>query len=168
MKKTYIVTLALILFSVITAQGILALMIPTNIPPISLVQKDPNTWNVIDNGIYGEAIFSIYYFPKPSQKIKSRIRANAWGLEPKTKYTLIYYGYMENNDVWPYATCITSGKTSSKGFVRMQSGNFDFIPFLDDGKNQKFWIVKSEDVDCKNHMMTNWNPNKYLFETSFL
>ena len=37
---------------------------------------------------------------------------------------------------------------------------------LDDGIAQKFWVVKSSDVDCDAGVMTAWNPTEYLFETA--
>ncbi len=162
MKKNYAIGMAVIL-SLIMIHGVIATLIPAE-PKVNVVKKYPNNWSVVQGGAHGELIFSIYNFPASSKKTVSRIRANAWRLESRANYTLIYYGYNITNDVWPYATCITSSKAGSNGFVRMQSGNFDFTSFLNDGKNQKFWIVKSEDVNCTSHMMTAWNPTEYLFE----
>ena len=93
-----------------------------------------------------------------------RVRATAQGLEPKTEYTLIYYGDKTHNDVYPYVTCIKTHKTSTQGYFKMNSMKFDWMPFIDDGINQKFWIVKTADLDCENGVLTAFNPSEYLFE----
>jgi hypothetical protein len=132
---------------------------------IQLVEKDSN-WNAVD-GAYGEVILSYLTDSLQNTTMKiPRVRANAWGLEPRTQYTLVYYGSEDKNDVWNYATCITSGKTGLLGNVKMNSGNFDYLSFLGDEQDQKFWIVKSSDVNCKTNRMTAWNPSAYLFETA--
>ncbi|MFH1212394.1 MAG: hypothetical protein V1659_05730 [Candidatus Woesearchaeota archaeon] len=104
-------------------------------------------------------------------------RGNVWGVKSQgttlvqavmkgdslLPYTLIYYGDATHNDVWPYATCIASGRTNAAGWLSMY-GEFNYLPFLTDTVAQKFWIVRSEDVDCKAGIITGWHPNKYLFE----
>lgn len=129
-----------------------------------LAQKDAE-WNVIPNGAKGEITLT-YLTDNVYWNIYSQTaRATVYGLEPRTSYTLIYYGYGNNNDVWNYATCITKGTTSTQGYVKMMSGKFNFWNFMHDNVSQKLWVVKSSDVDCTNHKMVAWNPSQYLFET---
>ena len=128
---------------------------------IDLFEKNPADWSIIDAGAYGELIISQVI--TNGKVITTRVRVSAFDLEPKTSYTLIYYGYDSNNDVWPYATCLWKQKTSTQGYFK--SGSVK-IPsdFLTDEIPQKFWVIKSSDVDCENNMMIAWNPTEYLFE----
>jgi hypothetical protein len=120
---------------------------------IKLVQRNPSDWNVVNGGT-GNVLLS------QGNKASAIIR----GMEPNTAYMLIYYGFGDKNDVWPYATCINSGVTNKHGATRIQTGIFDYKSFVGDGKNQKFWVIKSADVNCISHQMTAWNPTEYLFE----
>lgn len=98
------------------------------------------------------------------------VKTKAFNLEPKESYQLIYYGDAEEgiNDVYPHATCVGREKRSSThGYLRTNA-RFDWMSFKNDGVDQKFWLVKADDVDCRNKEMTAWNPEQYLFETSFL
>ena len=145
---------------------------------IGLTQKDPNDWSVVD-GAKGEVQLKYRYnvFRRGLEGVgrylkvfryypqTARVSAKLKKAEPKTEYTLIYYGTEGHNDEWNYATCISSKKTNSRGNALFLSQKFNWLPFIDDGLDQKFWIVKSSDVDCANNQMTAWNPNEYLFET---
>lgn len=124
---------------------------------IPLVQKDPTTWEVIPNGAKGKAHGSMGKF----------WTVDAFKLKPTTAYTFIYYGDATNNDIWPYATCIKSGKTNKKGMLSLY-GKFDYSSMKHDGKDQKFWVILSSDVDCATGKMIAWNPTEYLFETKTL
>lgn len=121
---------------------------------LKLAQKDPSTWITVKKGGTGNVLLS--HGDRASAVIRK--------MEPKTEYTLVYYGFEGNNDVWPYATCITSGKTNKNGAGALKRAVFNYKGFIDDGKNQKFWVVLSSDVDCVNHRMVAWNPTEYLFE----
>lgn len=136
---------------------------------LNIVKKNPTDWS-INPGAIGQITFTYQkqaglWNPKI---VSQTARATVYGLEPRTSYTLIYYGNSLVNDVWPYVTCITSGKTSSQGYSRMMSGKINYLDFLDDGIAQKFWVVKSSDVDCATGQMIAWNPSEYLFETATL
>ncbi len=67
------------------------------------------------------------------------------------------------NDIWNYITCLGTAKTDSRGMFWL-TGNYDYKPFLNDGKDQKFRIVPSNDIDCEEGKMMVWNPSNYLFE----
>lgn len=132
-----------------------------NVEKIKLYQKDPTTWNIVP---YGNGEVTLSYVIANDKILAQRARVSVWQLEPKTEYTLIYYGNEDFNDVWPYATCIKSFKTNTKGYAKSGSGAINFYNFFGNGQGEKFWVVKSADVDCENKMMINWNPTSYLFE----
>ena len=121
---------------------------------MKLVQKDPTTWNPVPGGMEGDLLMMF----------KKRVWFKSRNLQPRTEYTLIYYGYDGHNDEWPWATCIKSGKSDFGGRIQLFNKNFWYQDFIDDGINQKIWLVKSSDVDCVIHKMTAWNPTEYLFE----
>lgn len=120
---------------------------------IKLVQKNPSDWSTVKGGSYGNLLL---WYGNQAQIIGLK-------LKPDTKYTLIYYGYDGHNDVWPYATCITTAMTNSKGNLNAKA-TFDYSGFVNDNFNQKFWLVLSSNVECDNHKMIAWNPISYLFE----
>jgi len=117
-----------------------------------LVEKD-SVWNIVPGGAKG----------KLKQIVGSYWVFNAMRLDPRTGYTLIYYGDDTHNDVWPYATCIDSKTSNIYGKVHME-GLFGLEGFFNDGINQKIWLVTSSDVDCAAGKMIDWNPADYLFE----
>ena len=129
---------------------------------LELVKKDSN-WEVVE-GPEGNVIFSVV--ATPWRIVQERVRVSVWGLEPKTSYQLIYYGDETHNDVWPFVTCIGKPRTTStQGHFKSGSYKFDYLSMTEDSINQKFWVVKSSDVDCEQGKMIAWNPTSYLFET---
>jgi len=141
---------------------------------VRLVQKNPADWSTVNGASANVLLSSRYLFDKDlGQRVMvSRASAILRNADPFSDYTLIYYGFQEFNDVWPYATCITSGVTNNNGNVRMLQEEFNYVPFLQDSlldnKGQKFWVIKSSDIDCENHRMIAWNPEAYLFETEVI
>jgi len=127
---------------------------------LRLLQKDPDTWEPVPGGAYVDLI-----------GVNGRVlQAHGQGLEPKTSYTLIYYGNpgLGINDVWPHATCIGTKQSNGAGRINFAAR----VPYCDslmelmgDGIPQKFWLVPSSDVDCDAQQMTAWNPEDILFET---
>jgi hypothetical protein len=131
---------------------------------VTLVQKNPVNWETVPGGI-GQVTLS-YNLQIPNNKVEyPRARVTVYGMQPKTEYTLIYYGNEEVNDEWPYITCITNFKTSTQGYAKSTSGRINHLGFLNDEVPQKMWVILTSDADCQNGVMTNWNPNQYLFET---
>jgi len=130
---------------------------------VPLVEKNPSDWSEVTDGAYG--VVTLTEVTAHGKTVQQRARVSVWNLEPKTEYQLIYYGDEENNDVWPYATCIGKArKTSTQGYFKSGSYKFDFMDFLVDATPQKLWVVLASDVDCEAGMMTAWNPAEYLFE----
>jgi len=98
----------------------------------------------------------------------NKAQAILHNMPPNTDYTLIYYGSTrpQFNNIWPFATCITQATTGRLGSVRMPQTTFNYAAFLNDGIDQKFWIVPTSDVDCGRNRMIAWNPQDILFETA--
>lgn len=185
--KTLSIFLILGIFSMFMLPGVFAAT-----EKLGLVQKDPSDWSTVDGATadlklsskiglvraepllgqvtydyekYGDKaklhpIVKKIFFNKKIKKVINEVSVRLKDAEPYTQYTLIYYGNEENNDVWPFATCIASDKTNRKGSASFE-GEFDWTK----KEGQKFWVVKSSDVDCNNGKMIAWNPTEYLFET---
>jgi hypothetical protein len=123
-----------------------------------LFEKDPSTWDVIDDGAWG------YMDYRPEYKTFA-FWFGALGLEPDTDYTLIYYP-----DPWPGAglICLGDGTTDSYGRLHIDgTPNTGDLPKEFDNNypdRAKIWLVLSADVDCTNQQMIGWNPTEYLFE----
>lgn len=171
MKKVFLILSAVLLLSVLSviAQG--------TETSIKLVQKNPSDWSVVQGG-FSSTLFLYqmmevqwlpcswnkayncktygyvdYYSVIPTGKVK-----------PNTSYTLVYYGFDSHNDEWNYVTCIQSKNSGSYGYLNF-GGKYKWTSFLNDGLNQKFWIVPTADLDCANNKFVAWNPSNILFET---
>lgn len=123
----------------------------SHVSHLYLVEKDYTdaAWPIIADGAWGKMKYTSESFV-----------FNGHGLEPETGYTLIYYGNTDNNDVWPYATCLASGMSTAGGNVNLK-GLMEEVPI---GEEAKIWLVLSSDVDCGAGEMTAWTPAEYLFE----
>ena len=161
MKKYIVMCLALSLFILPMVSAGSYWM--NTVDELSIVEKNPSDWSVVENGANGIVKFTV--LSRRGRIIRERIRVTVYGLEPKTKYQLIYYGDETHNDVFPYATCIGKPrKTSTKGYFKSGSAKFSYLNMLDDGIAQKFWVVLASDVSCSEGKMIAWNPESYLFE----
>jgi hypothetical protein len=153
-----------------------------------VVQKIPSDWSIVAGGysstLFFNQLMTVQWVPCGATKCKTYVPVDyvsvvpTGNVQPNTEYTLIYYGDATNNDVWPYATCIVSGKSSSvsvkeggkwvtKGYLSMQ-GQFKWTDFIGNKKAEKFWVVPTKDLDCANHKFIAWNPLDYLFETKLI
>ena len=124
---------------------------------LDLVEKD-SSWDPVEDGAHVKVIFS--QITRRGIVRSNRVRVMVWGLEAKTKYQLIEYV-----DPWSSHEAICIGRprrTSTRGYFKSGSAKIDSI---NNGVDQKFWVVLASDVDCKNSVMTNWNPESYLFES---
>jgi hypothetical protein len=146
---------------------------------IGQAQKDPADWSVIKMAGHLQVAYDTktsYTFDGGFKRVTTHpdvlsVAVYPMGLERFQQYTVIYYGDEANNDVWPYATCIHSFRTSFAGNYigsAVRPGTELFYDFLHDSVAQKLWIVKSSDVDCNAGKMTAWNPDSYLFEQEAL
>ena len=157
----------LVIFAIMYVFVALALM------NIAKKTNTPNGWLAwvpIANGIIGSLFGYQYYQTIWVGGVKKTVLQDymwfqSWNIVPNTNYTLIYYGNGSNNDIWPYATCIQTKKSTAAGYLTMSISNFKWSNFLNDGIDQKFWLVRTSDVDCLNNKMIAWNPANYLFES---
>ena len=140
---------------------------------LDIAEKDSN-WDVVEGGAYGNMKLNIvqrqapYGSSKDWKIVRQTVKLRVYGLEPRTKYQLIYYGNEEVNDVWPYATCLgREFKTGSKG-QRSVSARFNHIDASQDEVQQKLWVVLASDVDCELGEMVAWQPSEYLFENNLI
>ncbi|MHC4482578.1 MAG: hypothetical protein ACYSW4_03420 [Planctomycetota bacterium] len=126
---------------------------------LSLVEKDPADWTIIEGGARGKMAYIrsgpefLFVF-------------NGHGLDPDREYVLIYYP-----DPWPGDGLIVLSEpdTPNKG------GNLHIRGLVDTGGSlpaeyddnypdgAKIWLVLADDVAITNKMV-RWNPTEYLFE----
>lgn len=123
-----------------------------------LYEKDPATWEIVEDGAWGKMKHNIY-------GTSFNFVFNGHGLEVGYDYTLIYYP-----DPWPGSglICLGSGIADIEGNVHIQ-GSVDTgdMPSIDDANfdsGAKIWLVLTDDVDCVMTEMIGWNPAEYLFE----
>ncbi|MFH1607767.1 MAG: hypothetical protein ABIA78_01405 [archaeon] len=126
----------------------------SSVSHLYLVQKDSGNWSIVPDGAWGKMTFSDNSFV-----------FNGHGLVVDTGYTLIYYGNEDNNNVWPYATCLAEGTSNAGGNVHLAE---DMIIALDDAIDEKIWLVLSSDVNCEAGKMITWHPTEYLFEYNLI
>jgi len=136
----------------------------SHIAHLFLVEKDPDTWEVVRNGSLGRMKYIL-------EGPEFDFIFNGRRLEPSENYTLIYYP-----DPWPgnNLSCLGNATTNENGNVHIKgSVNTSDLPsesdenFLD---GAKIWLVLSSDVDNDSDIphMVGWNPTEYLFEYDLL
>jgi hypothetical protein len=132
----------------------------SNVAFIELWEKDPSTWNIVEDGAWGKLKYNL-------EGPTFDFVFNGHGLEIGTNYTLIYYA-----DPWPGnnpGAFIASGAANDEGDLHL-AGSMDLsmdLPHPDDGNypdGAKVWLVLSDDYDGTTCQMTGWNPTEYLFE----
>ena len=130
----------------------------SNIAHLYLYEKDPVTWEIVDDGTWGKMKYNL------SGETFDFV-FNGHGLEPGYEYTLIYYP-----DPWPGAglICLGSGTVNGEGNIHIaESENTGKLPAEEDEnylEGAKIWLVLSNDIDCGVSFKDVWNPTEYLFE----
>lgn len=132
----------------------------SNIGHLYLYEKDPATWEIVDDGAWGKMKYNL-------AGPEFNFVFNGHGLEPNTEYTLIYY-----KDPWEtqIVTCLAAGTSNGGGNINLANSielNKDLVDsgVPDDGTDgAKIWLVLSSDVNCEVGYMAAWNPTEYLFE----
>ena len=178
MKKQIMISMLglILLFSVVNVSAT-----PGKFGSIKLLEKDSN-WDIVDGGAYGKLSYSSYlqsdWYPCMEYRgrtvsckryiWKDKLSLKAYKLEPKTKYTLVYYGDEEHNDVYPYVTCLKTKKSNRRGKLFFRTSFDRMNEFITDDKEQKFWLVKKSDVNCNKGELKSWNPSEYLFENNVI
>ncbi|UCB59295.1 MAG: hypothetical protein JSV67_03095 [Thermoplasmatales archaeon] len=128
-----------------------------------LFEKNPETWEIIENGSRGKMKYVIM---GPTFSFVF----NAHKLEPDSNYTLIYYP-----DPWPGENliCLGDAITNEDGNINIKgsvlTGDLPNETIdLNYPNGSKIWLVLTEDVDCENQKMIGWNPTEYLFEHNLI
>ena len=130
----------------------------SNIGHLYLHEKDPVTWEVIEDGAWGKMKYDL------SGPMFDFV-FNGHGLEAGMDYTLIYYP-----DPWPGdgLICLGEGTADFDGNVHinadLDTGDLPAVTDENYPDGAKIWLVFSADVDCFMENMIGWNPTEYLFE----
>ena len=123
---------------------------------LKLENKDPNTWQPIENdNTFGQLVFKS---PYPTFDYNLTVQK----LDPSTNYSLIYcaggdYPCTGGIRIAEFATDSNGNATDS--------GNSDIQTDL---HSAKIWVILSSDWDDTNHKMTGWHQAKYLFEWNLI
>ncbi len=147
----------------------------SNIDHLYLNEKDPNTWEVVEEGAWGKMKYNL---AGPTFDFVF----NGHGLEPDEDYQLIYYPdktlLPSNIEPWPREDimCLGSAALANEwGDVYIEASvNTGNLPNPDDpvfdiNTGAKIWLVLSGDVDCGDDpQMFGWNPTEYLFESNLI
>ena len=161
MKKILIVAMVTVLLVGLVASPVLAAgktgqAGKSNIGHLYLYEKDPDTWQIVDDGAWGKMKYNL-------SGATFDFVFNGHGLEVGSDYTLIYYA-----DPWPGTGGfdLGTGMVNEYGDVHIKgSVNTGDLPVeADDNDGAKIWLVLSSDYDSDNDKMVGWNPTEYLFE----
>lgn len=115
---------------------------------VTLVAKDPATWEPIEGGAWGKMMFK--EVPKPMFVF------NGKGLLLGQDYSLINYF-----DPWgsvPQCAILGTGVANDEGCVNIKGNAAGF--------SGKIWLVPSKDLTGT--QFNAWNPTEYLFETALI
>jgi len=119
---------------------------------LQMENKDPTTWEVITDGIYGDLTYDT---ATGAFTFSGKVKAS-------TAYELIYYA-----DPWPGTggKSLGTGSSDGSGAITITGTLTPTIPVAGD-KNYpvggKIWLVLDADYDGTN--MVAWTPTEYLFE----
>jgi len=156
-----------------------------NTATLTLENKNPDTWQVIEDDKYATLTYSIV-------GNEFSYKLEAFGLAPNTGYSLIYYA-----DKYPYrfqnwggdnpGALIGTATSDQYGYI-YSSNTIDLgidLPNATDANIDKYdysvppdnyvhphgakiWLVPSTDYEAEAKKMTMWNPTTYLFETDLI
>ena len=125
----------------------------SNIAHLYLHEKDPATWEIVDDGAWGKMKYNL-------SGSEFDFVFNGHALEPGKDYTLIYYP-----DPWPGTGLINlgSGIANEEGDVHIAESvdTGDLPAERDENDGAKIWLILSSDCE---RVMIGWNPTEYLFE----
>lgn len=117
---------------------------------LELYQKDPETWQPVEDGRWGRMTFDLDSFIFNGHK-----------LIPGEEYALIVYdqGDDKNENEWPGEGPILAQGVANNG------GNLNLSGELTLCFNEaKIWLVLAADVNADDGTMKAWHPTEYLFE----
>lgn len=126
-----------------------------------LFEKDLSTWNVVEDGAYGKAVFNWKH---------STVAFEGCGLAPDTEYALIFYSEPAYNG-WANreTTVISTGISDAEGYLEIGRAAFDITdvtPMENPEGAYKVWLVPSSSIVAG---QIDWiNPEMFLFESRLL
>ena len=134
---------------------------------VTLENKVPYDWTVIEDDMYGELLYM--NGPEFNYEFKG------YGLVQEAEYCLIYYadlGELPNYSPWVYeTTCIGCGYTDASGKLSLKDSvdlNKDLPIVGDQNPGAKMWLVPSTIYDCSSERFTSWDATVILFETELI
>jgi len=123
---------------------------------LKLENKDPNTWQPINDNTFGQLVFKS---PYPTFDYDLTVQ----GLQTNTDYSLIYCAGGD----WPCTGGIRIAQFTTDGSGN-QTINDGSIDLQTDLHSAKIWVILSSDWDDTNHKMTGWHQAEYLFEWNLI
>jgi len=133
-----------------------------HIGEVTLVKKDPGTWDRIQEDTYG----ILNYDPIGDT---FRFSFKGYKLEEDTQYYLIYYA-----DPWAGdnpGAIIARGMTNGDGYISIinrpgRELDMDLPAAPDENLNDgaKVWLVPADCYDYVTNTITSWQPTRFLFE----
>ena len=151
-----VLTLIAVIIVPVIAKGPTKRAGKSNIAHLYLHEKDPDTWEIVEDGAWGKMKYNI-------SGSELDFVFNGHALVPGEEYTLIYYP-----DPWPGNGLIElgSGIACDEGNVHIkESVDTGDLPAEEDDNypdGAKIWLILSSDSD--GGKMVGWNPTEYLFE----
>lgn len=123
-----------------------------------LWEKDPETWEVVEDGAWAKFKYSL-----TGETFDFHLTGHA--LEPGVSYSLIYYP-----DPWPGSGLEVLGEATAddEGNILIKgSADIGQLPAEgDENEGAKIWLVLSDDLG--DGQMAGWTPSEYLFEYSLI
>ncbi|MHC4912022.1 MAG: hypothetical protein ACYTE5_03345 [Planctomycetota bacterium] len=155
--KLVLLTIVAVLIAMAVVPVIAAKEGRPNATHVRLFEKDPDTWEIVEDGAWGKMKYK-------AAGPEFRFVFNGHALVPGEDYTLIYYP-----DPWPGMDliCLGSDRADEDGNVHIaESVDTGDMPAPEDenADGAKIWLVLSADVDCNEAEMIGWSPTEYLFE----
>ena len=168
-------TFATAILLVVAAMAAHAQSTRSNIAHLYLQEKNPANWQVVPGGAWGKLVYR-------TSGATFNFVFNGHKLESGIAYTLIYHpDYQPASGFVLGAKCLGKGVADATGDIHiMGSPDTGTLPTPSDVNSNpdttteppntgaKIWLVLTDDVNCRDALMTHWNPTEYLFEMQLI
>ena len=101
----------------------------------------------------------------------TNLQVIAYNLMPNTKYALAYkierpivphkYGSSYTNSPTPSIICLYPNMLTDESGSISFSKKFDYTKLTKDKLNQRFFLVKASDINCRSNRVPKWDETKY-------